>query len=181
MLSGHTEFEYARQALAYGVKDYIVKPAKYKEMVSVFSRLREEFDAKAESTPEAIELPDKTGQLVHEDHDYDEKIIETVKSYVEGHYKEVQLQEAAKLVHFNPKYLSQYFKLKTGQNFSSYVLRVRMQKAAELLNEIGNKIYDVSEEVGYSNPKNFTRTFKVYFGKSPSEFRHRNRGHHFEK
>ena len=44
-LSGHASFEYAKQALAFGVKDYVVKPAKYRELVEVFTRVRRELDA----------------------------------------------------------------------------------------------------------------------------------------
>lgn len=44
IISGYTDFEYARQALRYGVKDYIVKPTKYNEMVEVFKRIKSELD-----------------------------------------------------------------------------------------------------------------------------------------
>ncbi|UUZ94754.1 helix-turn-helix transcriptional regulator [Paenibacillus sp. P25] len=71
----------------------------------------------------------------------------------------------------NPYYLSKYFKSKTGENFSDYLTRIRMNTAAELLKDIKYKTYEVSEMVGYSSAKNFTRTFRKYFGQSPKEFR----------
>jgi Response regulator containing CheY-like receiver domain and AraC-type DNA-binding domain len=46
-----------------------------------------------------------------------------------------------------------------------------MKKAAELLRDPLYRTYEISEMVGYSNPKNFTRTFKSYFGKTPKEYR----------
>jgi YesN/AraC family two-component response regulator len=102
---------------------------------------------------------------------YSEQIISTIKSYVQEHYQDVTLEDVAELVHLNPYYLSKFFKEKTGENYSDLVMAVRMKKAAELLRDFSYRTYQISEMVGYSNPKNFTRTFKRYFGKTPREFR----------
>lgn len=166
-LSGHADFEIAKKAMVYGVKDYILKPAKYKELTEVFSRIKKEL--------EAADHPLSSGQKAegHEmkAYNYDEEVIATVKQYIDVHYKVATLFEAATLIRMNPSYLSHFFKQKTGQNFSQYLLQVRMDKAAEQLEDVHHKVYDVSENVGYSNPKNFTRTFKQYFGKTPMEYR----------
>jgi two-component system response regulator YesN len=68
-------------------------------------------------------------------------------------------------------YVSKYFKQKTGQNFSNYVIEVKMRKAAELISNFNYKTYEVSELMGYTNPKNFTRTFKSFYGKGPREYK----------
>ena len=44
-------------------------------------------------------------------------------------------------------------------------------KAAQLLRDVDYLVYDVSEMVGYSNPKNFTRFFKKHFGVTPHQYR----------
>ena len=46
-----------------------------------------------------------------------------------------------------------------------------MEKAAGLLRNITLKTYEVATAVGYDNPKNFSRAFKQYCGKTPKEFR----------
>jgi len=46
-----------------------------------------------------------------------------------------------------------------------------MKNAARLLNDVRYRIYEISDMVGYSNSFNFTRTFKNYFGMTPSEYR----------
>jgi two-component system response regulator YesN len=165
-LSGHADFDSAKQALVFGVKDYILKPAKYKELIAVFSRVKQELEA--EGADSAVELREDVGMKAY---NYDEEVVATIKAYLEKHYRHATLKEASALVRMNPSYLSHFFKLKTGHNFSRYLLMVRMQKASDQLKDIHNKIYDVSENVGYSNPKNFTRTFKSHFGKTPMEFR----------
>jgi len=156
LLSGYKDFEYAKQALSYNVKGYIVKPTKYNELYEVFSSLKMELDQEGPRPVAAT---------------FDEKVTAEIKSYVEQHYREVTLEDAAALVHMNPFYVSKYFKEKTGQTFTDYVVQVKMKKAAELLNDIRYKTYEISEMVGYSHAKNFTRTFKKYFGVSPRAYR----------
>jgi YesN/AraC family two-component response regulator len=102
---------------------------------------------------------------------YDSKIISFVKDYVNENYKGAKLEDIAEEVHMNPNYLSQFFKQKTGECFSNYLIKVKMNRAAELLDDIKYKTYEISEMVGYSNTKNFTRTFKNFYGKSPKEYR----------
>lgn len=164
LLSGYREFDYARQALEYGVCDYILKPTKYMEIVKVFTKVREDLDQRT-ALPAADEKQSLNGFNFHGE------IIETVQGYIARNYQNATLEDAAHLVYMNPFYLSKLFKQKTNMTFSDYLMRVKMEKAAELLKNLAYKVYDVSLMVGYSNPKNFTRAFKSYFNKSPNEFR----------
>lgn len=45
-ISAHREFELAQQGIRYGVKDYILKPTKYTELKTIFSKIKEELDRK---------------------------------------------------------------------------------------------------------------------------------------
>ncbi|MFH5187392.1 response regulator [Paenibacillus sp. TAB 01] len=170
-LSGYKEFEYAQQALIYGVKNYIVKPTKYSELFQVFSEIKERLDYQRNADPlQALPGLDEECEAC-EDASFSDKIIKRIKEHVEANFQTATLQSLSELVHMNPYYLSKYFKQKTGENFSEYILRVKMNKAAELLLDINYRTYEISEIVGYSNTKNFTRTFRKYYGKSPREFR----------
>lgn len=168
-LSAYKDFEYARNALVYGVSHYIVKPSKYNEIFEVFSSLKETFD-KEHSIDKSNGFDMKINPL-KDLSNYDSKIISFVKDYVNENYKGAKLEDIAEKVHMNPNYLSQFFKQKTGECFSNYLIKVKMNRAAELLDDIKYKTYEISEIVGYSNTKNFTRTFKNFYGKSPKEYR----------
>jgi two-component system response regulator YesN len=157
-LSGYKDFEFAQQALIYGVKNYIVKPTKYDDLMNIFMGIKEELDREKKKEPEV-------------EGGVSDKVIAIIRNYVKEHYHDASLEDAANLVYMNPYYISKYFKQKTGENFSDYVISIKMEKAAQFLMEIDLKTYEISEKIGYSNPKNFTRTFKKYFGKSPREFR----------
>lgn len=167
-LSAYKDFEYARNALIYGVSDYIVKPSKYNEIHEVFSSLKKVLDSESLGS---TDITDSEVNDFNDLSDYDSKIISLVKKYVHEHYKDVKLEDIAESVHMNTNYLSQFFKQKTGECFSNYLIKVKMNIACKLLNDIRYKTYEVSEMVGYSNPKNFTRTFKNCYGLTPKEYR----------
>lgn len=168
-LSAYKDFEYARNALVYGVSDYIVKPSKYNEIFEVFSSLKQTLDNEY-SINKCNGFNINLNQI-NDLSNYDSKIISFVKDYVNENYKSAKLEDIAEEVHMNPNYLSQFFKQKTGECFSNYLIKVKMNRAAELLDDIKYKTYEISELVGYSNTKNFTRTFKNFYGKSPKEYR----------
>lgn len=168
LLSGYKEFEYAQQALEFGVRSYLLKPAKYKDIYSTFAKIKEELDQRPMTPETPAECP---SEPYEEDGNVSNIAIQKLKNYIHEHYKDATLENAAKIVYMNPYYVSKYFKTKTGENFSEYLTRIRMNKAAELLKDIRYRTYEVSEMVGYSNAKNFTRTFRRFFGQCPREFR----------
>ncbi|ASA24059.1 response regulator transcription factor [Paenibacillus donghaensis] len=169
LLSAFRDFEYAREAMSYGVRQYLIKPAKYQEIMDVFSELRDSLNREREHIPnEVCANQDSTSALLKQ---MDDPIISKIVNYVSLHYRTVKLEHAAIAVHMNPSYVSTYFKKATGMNFSEYVIAFKMEKAVELLHEHQWKTFEVSEMVGYANVKNFIRTFKEHFGKTPSQYR----------
>ena len=163
--SAHPDFEYAKTAIEYGVKAYLIKPVRYKELLDILAKIKSQLDS--EQIVSATTTPAKSlGALSFQD-----RIIQRVNEYLENNYRNATLEGAAELVRMNPSYLSQFYKSQTGLYFSNVLTRIRMEHARELLNDVRNHVSDVSEMVGYSNAKNFSRAFKNYFGRRPNEER----------
>jgi two-component system response regulator YesN len=98
-------------------------------------------------------------------------IIEEAKKYIHQHFtKNITLKKVAEHVHVTPNYLSSLFK-ETGENFIQYITSLRMEQAKLLLKDPRNKIYEIVEMVGYSDPAYFSEIFKKYVGKTPMEYR----------
>lgn len=95
-----------------------------------------------------------------------EGIVEKAKKYVEANLsKDVSLITVADYVFVSPNYLSFLFK-ETGENFKEYVLRVRMQKAEEMLGD-GNYNYNqIASALGYRDGRYFSQVYKKYKGNS---------------
>jgi len=163
-ISGFREFSYAKSAMALGIKEYITKPVNWDEFIVLFKKLKMELD-KRDST--AANVPPDSNPL------YYEKIIHIVKDYVNNHLAEATLEGAALEAGLSGGYLSKIFKQRAGMNFSDYTLKCRMERAVALLGHTSLKSYEVAERLGYDNPKNFSRSFKQYYGISPREYRNK--------
>lgn len=99
------------------------------------------------------------------------KTIDFILRYVQEHYAEdITLDVLADKVFLTRNYLSQIFKQETGENYNSYVTRVRMDKAKEYMLTGNYKLYEISRMVGYKNNAYFSQLFKKYVGVYPSEF-----------
>lgn len=91
--------------------------------------------------------------------------------YIEEHYQGLTLPELAERFHYSPSHMSHRLKQITGQNFTEYLLRKRMDEAAQLLTNTNIKIGAVSETIGYNNQEHFIRSFRKYYGTTPGEYR----------
>lgn len=78
--------------------------------------------------------------------------------------------ELARMVGMSETTLSRGFKCVHGVTVHGYVLRRRMERACELLEQGAPSIAWVAAEVGYANPSHFSAAFKVFYGASPREF-----------
>ena len=96
-------------------------------------------------------------------------VVTEIKEYVRLNYsEEISLMELARKYYINHIYLSRLFKAETGENFSSYLTRIRMEKARELIMKDTFKVKEVAEMVGFKNPYYFTKTFKKYYESAPA-------------
>ena len=220
LLSGYTDFEYAKAAIKYNVKEYITKPTDFENLknslINMKNLLTEQknnninsfFDnimhlyaeivsinlADAKETLFALldkntHKNERLGQYAFNDFSIkmleniikqlsaknkktDNIVVDKLIQFINDNFsKNISLQDAAESVFFNPAYCSRFFKEQTGENFSNYLLKVRMEHAVKLLKE-NKKINDISKECGYQSPGYFTRVFKDYYNCTPSEYLH---------
>ena len=156
-LSGYKDFEYVRKALQCNAQDYILKPTQFQEITRVFKKLQHELDL--------THMPALTPEHTPDD------LILAIQKIIQEQIDCVTLESVSREVFLSPFYVSKLFKQRTGKNFADYVTECRMKKAAELLCGHSCHTYEISMMVGYSNPNNFTRAFKKFYGVTPSEFK----------
>jgi transcriptional regulator GlxA family with amidase domain len=69
---------------------------------------------------------------------------------------------------------SQYavrFRELTGDSPKNYLMRLRIQRATQLLDTTGESITDIARSVGYEDPLYFSRAFRRLHAVSPSGYR----------
>lgn len=164
LFSSYQNYEYFRSAIQYNVADYLLKPISYAMLMECFTKLHDQLDAENQVAQESCE-------------GYYEQIVRRVNEYLEAHYQDGTLTKCAERVSLSPTYLSRIFKEKSGISFSDRLLQIRMERACDLLSDSMHRGYDVAYDVGYDNPKNFSRAFKNYFGITPSEYRQQKESH----
>ena len=72
---------------------------------------------------------------------------------------------------FSQEYLNKLFKNKYGFTIYEYVLKLRMERAAELLAQPDIKISDIAERLGYADNHYFSKAFRTYYHVTPTEYR----------
>jgi predicted TIM-barrel enzyme len=98
--------------------------------------------------------------------------VDFVIKYIELNYSQpgITLSDLAQLSHVSPSYLSTKFKQKTKISFTEYLIRYRMNKAAELMRDGTLSLSSIAEGVGYADYTQFTKMFKKHMGKTPSGY-----------
>ena len=98
-------------------------------------------------------------------------MIERIVQHLEEHVDEDISHEAiAAKYRLHPGYLSRLFKQEMGETLSEYLLRIKIEKAAQLLKEDQYKIGEIAGLVGYSTSSYFSVMFKKYTGCTPREY-----------
>lgn len=91
-------------------------------------------------------------------------------TYIRNHYAErLTLDDLSKSVYVNKYTLTRIFREMTGQTVVEYTNSYRCRQAARLIRE-GCRVGESARLCGFSNMSFFTKTFKRYIGKLPSEY-----------
>ncbi|MNI22806.1 HTH-type transcriptional regulator YesS [compost metagenome] len=100
-----------------------------------------------------------------------QKVIDIIERQVS--HQDLSLNRVAHdMLYMNADYLGKLFKKETGEKFSNYVMKYRINKAMELIKLNGDvKIFELAEQLGFGdNPQYFSQVFKKYVGYTPSEY-----------
>ncbi|MFB3169549.1 response regulator transcription factor [Neobacillus sp. 179-C4.2 HS] len=98
-------------------------------------------------------------------------LVKKMMNLIEQNYhKNIKLETLSKVLNYNKAYLGKLFKDYTGEYFNTYLDKVRIEKAKKLLLQ-GLKVYEVAEQIGFSNVDYFHSKFRKYEGVSPSSYR----------
>ena len=97
--------------------------------------------------------------------------VMTVLEYIDTHYTDGTLEEAAAMTGYTTYSLSRLLKSRAGSNFKQLLQDRRLQQAAYYLENTPLPISRIIEKIGYENSSYFYRVYKDYYGISPREYR----------
>jgi AraC-like DNA-binding protein len=99
-------------------------------------------------------------------------VMEVLKAYLREHLAEqIRIKHLASLVALSPFYFVRTFKAHVGVPPHQYLVRVRIERASELLSGTSLTVTQICHRVGFSSLSHFINTFRRHTGLSPLAFR----------
>jgi len=165
IISGFSDFEYARRAIKINVSEYLLKPIDPKELYNALLSIKTK-----------LELEQSTYTDIFNDamtRNTPDQIAKALREYINCHYnEEINLNLIAYGMNYSSSYLTKIYCMQYEITPSKYMISLRMSRAKYLLSHNQElSIKQIGEIIGYHDQGYFSRIFKKYVGISPLEYR----------
>lgn len=174
IISGYSEFEYAKRAITLNVTEYLLKPIDFAHLYQTIEKLT----AKIESNKKVREYMNSLNHLpanpimdpqmmLSAKSKYVGKMLEHIRIF---YSQKISINELSGKYGRSSTYLNAKFKKETNYTFNDFLNRYRVLQAVEMLKQDKMKVYEIAEAVGFQDYKYFIQVFKKYIGCPPSKF-----------
>lgn len=108
-------------------------------------------------------------------------IIHTIDYIYEHLHEKIKLDEIANAVSLNKTYLCKLFKKETGQTLNTYISKLKIEAAANMLAYSDYSVPAISNYFSFSSHSHFIKVFKQYKGITPKEYKNTYYRKHWDK
>jgi YesN/AraC family two-component response regulator len=165
IVSGYSEFEYARRAIELDVDEYVLKPVDVESLRETLRRVRIRLEASVGQVEAEFGIDSARAG--------DADLVKAVGVYLQENYRQsYSLERLADAFGCKSAYLLRLYRKLTGSTPTQDLIRLRIEKAKRLL--VGHpqlEIKQVAAAIGYEDPLYFSRLFKRETGFNPSAFK----------
>ncbi|MGN7761580.1 response regulator transcription factor [Paenibacillus sp. 22594] len=178
LLSGYQEFDYAREAIRLGVKEYICKPIHYEELGNKVREMGTRIRSKQYKDKLYNSIPLFQEQPLAEDsaRKTPEQLMNLAAQYISERLNyDLGIEEVANRIGISSSYFCLLFKNRFAMTFVEYVTQQRMEAAKFMLASSDKSITAISAGVGYQERRYFTKVFQKQTGMTPKEYRDQHR------
>lgn len=170
-ISSRTEFEYVREAMILGAKDFLKKPASEDAVGEMLVRVRRSLGSTEEEEINSIVM--RVMEQIGADIERDIFLRNVSLFLSENICRAVSMTEAAENMKMSRDYFGKCFKRRSGMSFNSVHTMIKMEYAKTLIDSGKYKNYEISEKLGICDPDYFTKLFKSVTGMTPSGYKNR--------
>jgi AraC-like DNA-binding protein len=151
-----------------GASDYITKPFNFEILLSRIKHLIAQQTAFRAALQHKIEVKPQDIAITP----LDEKLIRKAIAFTEQNIAnpDFSVEELSRELGMSRVYLYKKLIALTGKAPLEFIRTVRLKRAAQLLTESQLTVAEVAYEVGFNNPKYFTKYFKQEFNEFPSAY-----------
>jgi YesN/AraC family two-component response regulator len=165
IISGFSDFDYARRAIRIQVSEYLLKPVDPQELYQSLVKVKTSLDQDQEEYNAVLDdswLRSNPEQLAF-----------TLKTYIQNNFREdINLNVIAQKLNYSAAWLTKLFCQQYDTTPSRYLLGLRIAQAKSLLaHNPDMSIKQIGEMIGYQDQGYFSRIFKKNTGLSPIEYR----------
>ncbi len=103
--------------------------------------------------------------------------INLALNFIDDHLDsdKLSLETVSKIALYSPFHFHRIFKVIIGETLNLYIIRRRIEKAASvLMHKKDVTVTELSLQFGFNSNSSFTRTFKKFYGISPTDFKKQN-------
>jgi signal transduction histidine kinase/ligand-binding sensor domain-containing protein/DNA-binding response OmpR family regulator len=168
LLSAMGSEEKQLEGLKAGVNDYITKPftfeilaSKIRNLIVQQKLLQKRFQTKIEVNPSEV-------TVTPVDEKFLKQVLEVVEKFMDN--PDFSVEDFSREMHMSRKALYNKIHSLTGKAPLEFIRSIRLKRAAQLLEKSGMSVSEIAYEVGFNNPKNFTKYFKEEFKILPSQY-----------
>ncbi|MHC1750030.1 MAG: response regulator [Cellulosilyticaceae bacterium] len=171
ILTGFRKFEYAQQAIRLGVLRFLLKPSKLDDIKEALAMAIKQLDAIPKSEENKSIVEEKENDR---DGEKPQFLVKQAIDYINQNYsKKLDLQTVADSLYVSTWHLCKVIKKQTGTNFVDLLNEARIDNAKKFLVESNLKIYEIAENVGYTDTAYFSKIFKKITNQTPNEYRNK--------
>jgi DNA-binding response OmpR family regulator len=151
-----------------GANAYITKPFNFEILLSRMKNLVSQQEVYRQAMLPKIEVKPQDIQIIS----LDDKLIRKAVAYTEKNISnpDFSVEELSRELGMSRVYLYKKLLALTGKAPLEFIRTVRLKRAAQLLLESQLTVAEVAYEVGFNNPKYFTKYFKTEFNCLPSAY-----------
>jgi two-component system, response regulator YesN len=178
LLTGYKDFEYAREAMRYSVRHYLLKPAHEEELREVFSEVHRYLEEKRAGAPSSLSTERDSDRIPTDKDSHSQprtnaQAMRLVELYIRRNcHKPLAMTQVAREFYFSPSYFSRLFKEKTGRTFIGFLTDCRMARAETLIRGSPElSVSEIASRVGYTDSNYFSKLYVRTFGCTPTAYR----------
>lgn len=169
LLTAKQSVENKVEGLTIGADDYVTKPF---SMEVLILRMRKLIDLSSRSKLRTRIDPEPSEIVITS---LDEKLIENAIKYVEENISrsDLSVEELSHELGMSRVHLYKKLLQITGKTPIEFIRIIRLKRAAQLLRESQKNVSEIAYQLGFNNPKYFSKYFKDEFGVLPSVYQER--------
>lgn len=170
LLTAKADVESRIDGLSRGADAYLAKPFHSKELTTVIRNLlsiRQKLQEKYRKS--ATQYPSAASSGISQDPE--DLFLNKLRAALEEHLGDAKLQveDICKILGMGRSNLYAKLSAVTGMSFNIYLRTLRLNKAKDLLLTTDLNVSETAYEVGFNDPKYFSRVFSKQFGIAPSQ------------